>query len=804
MDTLRHLRQTIRSLAARRGFTLTVILTLAVGFGANTTAFSVLYGVLLAPLPFYQPDRVLLLSEHSSGGIDNGLVSPITFEDWETRATWFEELAAYRFWENRTIDLDGGSAIPVLHVTTTPNYFSALGWKPALGRTYGLEKVGGVNEAILSHDVWIRIFHGDRDVLGKLIRINNAPFEVVGVMPPMHKEVGLGLGDVWSPLHRYDMTKYRPSSYRARYLRVLARPKAGVTVEEARDRLTILQQQLAAESMSVAKGYRVRVESMTEGTTGRLSLLLYTLFAASGLVLLIACANVANLMLVRNAARTKELAIRLALGASRWQLTRETMLEALVLSALGALSGLALAYWGLSLLKVSLGDRFPRLAVADLHWPVLLFTALVVILCALLFGILPLFAGKAQRVHEDLKESGRSGSGGVHRRRVRSVLVASEVAFAVLLLCGAGLLLKSFAALLRVDPGFATDGRTVADVVLPPKDYESIPRRTSFYREMFRRLREEPGVLAAGGALYFPCRPKLWLSTVWVEGAAVEEGLEPIVYYNLFVGDYFQAMGITLKSGRLPMEEEMWENRQVVLINEVMATQVFQNADPVGKRFKTEKNGPWKTIIGVVGNVRQEGLDRTAKSEYYVPFSDMPMPFNTLVTHTRNDATRAASMIHRIVQEGDARVNLAEITSLAEIAERTVAHRYLAFLLLGLFATIAVSLAGIGIYGVLSYVVAQSTSELGVRMALGANRREIVQLFTWKGLRAAAAGAAIGLLLALIAAKPIGALLYEVSPFDPWIYTAVPLITLITAAIACAVPALRASNTDPLTALRHE
>jgi predicted permease len=321
---------------------------------------------------------------------------------------------------------------------------------------------------------------------------------------------------------------------------------------------------------------------------------------------------------------------------------------------------------------------------------------------------------------------------------------------------------------------------------------------------MIRQLRQEPGIEAAGGALYFPCRPKLWLSTVWVEGANVEEGLEPIVYYNLIAGDYFRAMGIPLKKGRLPSEEEMWERREVVVVNEAMASQVFPNTDPLAKRFKTGKNGPWKTIIGVVGNVRQEGLDRRPKSEFYVPFSDMPMPFLTLVVNSPHGAHHAVAVIRKVTLQEDARLSLAEVAPLARLAERTVAHRYMAFLLLGLFAAIALSLAGIGIYGVVSYVVAQSTSELGVRMALGASRRQIVQLVTTKGMRSAAVGAVTGLLLALAAARPMSALLYEVSAFDPWIYVTVPVIALGAAAVACLLPALRASSTDPLTALRNE
>jgi putative ABC transport system permease protein len=765
--------------------------------------FSVVYGVLLAPLPLAEPERIAILSEYTPG-VENSLVSPITYEDWSLRSPLFEELAAFRFWENRTIEIDGADPVPVLHITPTADYFRALGWSPAIGRTHGEEKAG-VNEAVLSHDLWMRLFQGDRNVLGKSIRISGASFVVVGVMPPIHKDISLGLGDVWTPVHRYDIAKRRLTSYRSRYFRVIGRLKKGVTIAQAQTQMTALQQQLALETTSVAKGYNVRVETLEDGTSGAIRPYLLASFGAVAFVRLIACANVANLMLTRAAARSKEFAVRMAMGANRRQLAGSALAESFVLALFGGGIGLVLGYYGLFLMKLHVAASIPRLAVVEMNWPVLLFAAAVVIVCALLFCLTPVLAFDLAGLQSALKESGRSGAGGVHRQRIRALLVASEIALAVLLLTSAGLLLKSFARLLEVHPGFETADRVTADVILPVKQFEEVPGRTSYYRDLFRRLKFTPGIRAAGGSLYFPCRPKLWLSTVWVEGSPVEEGLEPIVYYNLFAGDYFTAMGIPLRQGRLPTEAEMWEDhRNNVLINETMARQLFTGSDPIGKRFKTGKDGNWLTIIGVVGDVRQQSLDRPPKSEFYVPFSSMPMPFLTLVASAPDSAAQAIPALRAAVQEGIADVKVHNLTTLDHVTHDTVAGRRIAFGLILLFALLSVSLATVGIYGVMSYAVSQRTSELGVRLALGATPATVWKLVTWQGLKTAMAGVGVGVIFSLLAGRAMGSLLFSVAPWDLHVYLTVPAVALLVAVAASLMPACRASRVDPLTALRHE
>jgi putative ABC transport system permease protein len=460
------LRQTVRSLRRQPGFTLVVILTLALGIGTNAALFSVVQAVLLEPLPFHDAGRVAMLSEHSRT-MDTGLVSPITFEDWTLRNEAFSELAAFRHWENRTIDFSGDKPEPILQVTATPNYFRVLGFQPLFGRTHGEEKAGGVNEAVLSYEVWKRRFGGNRRVIGTAIHISGAAFVVVGVMPPAPHDLAIGWGDVWTPLHWYNMQENRATSYRARYLRVLGRLKPGISMAQAQVRMDVLQRRLAREATSVAAGYSVHVESLENALVGRFRTALLVLLGAVGFVLLTACANVANLMLARGVAREKEVAIRTALGASRSRLARELLLESGLLSLFGAGLGFVLAYSGLRVLKYTLASKVPRLTEAGLNVPVLLFTLCVILASSILFSLAPLFELGRASTHGTLKEAGRTGGDSVRRQSLRKALVAAEFAFAVLLLVGAGLLLKSFAHLLRVHPGFEFSNRVTVDVILP-------------------------------------------------------------------------------------------------------------------------------------------------------------------------------------------------------------------------------------------------------------------------------------------------------------------------------------------------
>lgn len=803
METRKEFLRSARSLSKWPGFTLIVIMTLALGIGANTAIFSVVHTLLLDPLPFPDSNRLVVVSERAPE-LETNFVSPVIFEDWAERSHIFAELSAFRYWENRSIEIGGAEPEPVLHITATPNYFRALGVTPQMGRIYADENAGGGNEAVVSHDLWRRSFAGDSGILGRNIHINGSAYVVVGVLPKLPLDISIGLGDVWTPLHRYDVQQRRATSFRARYLRVVARLKPGVTLPQAQTQMSAVQSQLAQEPGGIAKGYSVLVESLSDAMVGRLKPVLWTLLAAVAFVLLTACSNVANLALARGVSQEKEISVRLALGAGYSRVLRLLMVENLLLCAAGAVAGLAVAYGGLFLLKYELVAKLPRLAAASLSAPVLLFTIIVILICATVVTLASFGGFLELNLNSALRESGRSNSGGVRRQRLRTILVASEVVFAVLLIAGSGFLLKSFVKLMEVRPGFDPHNRVVVDVVLPSNTYNDDQKRSMFYREMFRRLSESPAIEAAGGSLYFPCRPKTWLSAIWRESTQVPEGHEPIAYYNLFAGNYFAAMGIPLRQGRWITEREVWEKHDVLLVNESFARQLFPGSDPIGRRVKINKDGNWLTIVGVLGDVRQRRLDEEPRPEFYVPFAEMPMPFLTLVVKKTTAAETGAGFLRTLMRGISPNVALHNLTPLDALVADTVASRQLALVLLMLFAGLALGLAAIGIYGVVSYTVGQRRQEIGVRIALGATRRDIVRLVIGGNLRVVVVALAIGLGGALAVGRALSSLLYKVSIGDWSVYLGAACLALLVAILASCIPALRAAGLDPVSALRQE
>lgn len=795
--------RSVRSLSKRPGFTATVVLTLALGIGANTAIFSVVYALLLDPLPFPNSERLVMVSERAPE-LETDFVSPVIFEDWSMRSRIFEELSAFRFWENRSIEIAGGEPEPILHITATPNYFRTLGVSPAIGRIYADEKAGGVNEAVISNDLWLRSFGSSRSILGRSIRLNGNPYVVVGVMPALPRDITIGLGDIWTPLHRYDVQSRRATSFRARYLRVVARLKAELTVSQAQAYMTILQNQLAEEPGGIAKGYSAVVVSLQNAMVGRLEPVLWTLLVAVVFVLLTACSNVANLALARGVSQEKDVSVRLALGAGYRRVLQLLLIENMLLCSAGAVFGLAIAYGGLFLLKYHLVSKMPRLADAALSAPVLLFTVVVVLMCSTMVTLASFSGVHKLNLSSALRESGRTGGEGIRRQWLRMVLVASQIVFAVLLVAGAGFLLKSFVKLMDIRPGFEMPQRVVVDLVLPSNTYSDNEKRSVFYREMLRHLNETAEIDVAGASLYFPCRPKSWLNAIWREGVDVPEGQEPIVYYNLFAGDYFATMGIPLRSGRFLTEKEVWEKHDVLLVNESFARQLYPTSDAVGKRVRIGKDGPWLTIVGIVGDVRQRRLDEPPRPEFYVPFSEMPMPFLTLVVKGKLFGEKGTERL-RIIMRGIAPdVALHNLMPLSALVADTVTARHLALVLLLLFSGLALSLAAIGIYGVVSYAVNQRRQEIGVRVALGATRFDVIRLIVTENLRVAGIAVLIGLLGAMAVGRVLGSLLYHVSVGDWSIYLGASCLALMVAFFASCIPALRAASLDPLIALRQE
>ncbi|HEV3062436.1 MAG TPA: ABC transporter permease [Vicinamibacterales bacterium] len=800
-DTRLDFRYTFRSLISRPGYGTMVVLTLALAIGANTAIFSALQAVLLKPLPFRQPDRLVVVGE-SAPAIEAQFVSPITYDDWKTRNEAFEDLAAFRYWETANLEDATGEPESINFVTATANFFSVLGVQPLIGRSYkDQQSKGGGSEAVISYDLWKRRYNGDPAVIGRAIRVRGTSATVVGVMPQVALNLSVGWGDVWTCLYRYNIQEQRATSYKARYLAIVGRLKPGLSIEQARIRMTTLQHQLWREPTSVAAGYDVRLVPIGDTLTGQVRLGLLALFGAVGIVLLIACANISNLMLARAASRRRETATRLALGASPAQLVRLLLVETLTLAGCGSIAGLGAAWASLILLR-QLRPDIPRISEAALTPGVFGFTAAIGLGAALLCSLAPLLELRRGNLRESMNEGGRGGSGGAGSRRTRAVLVACQMALACALLVTGGLLLRSLQNVLRVDPGFRPERAILFDLYLPSSRYPGAAQQTRFYRNLTRSLEETPGVQAAGALLYFPFRPKLWLSPVWVEDAPVAPGDEPIVYYNLVAGNYFEAMGIPLKSGRWPTEREIWEEDRAVVVNEAFARQVLAGKEPIGRRIRSgEEANRWHEVVGIVGDVRQRRLDEPSKPEMYETFSTMPMPFVSMVVRTTRPAEQMLGVVRNVVRQADAGLAVANLAPVADYVDAHTADRRFALLLLGAFAALAVLLGGTGVYSVMSYSVAQRRREIAIRLALGAEPVGVRSMVVRDALRVVIAGTLIGLVVAAVAARAMQRLLFGVGSLDPLTYVAVPIGLVAIAAFAAWLPALRAGRVNPVTAL---
>ena len=802
-DTLLDLRHAWRALLARPGFCLVVILTLALAIGANAAMFSVLQAVLFNPPPFRDPDRLLVLGERSAS-IDTEFVSPITYDDWKRRNDAFEDLAAFRYWETVNLEDATGEPESINLVTASANFFPVLGVSPQLGRTYVEEQnKNGGSEAVISDQLWARRYHRDPAVLGKAIRIRGAMATIVGVLPPSSLNLSLGWGDAWTCLYRYNIQEQRATSYRSRYLSIVARLKPGLSIDQARVRMETLQRQLAREPTSVAAGFDVTLKPVMDALSGGVRLSMLVLGAAVGLVLLIACANVANLMLVRASARRRDMAVRQALGAGSRQLMRLLLAESLLLAVLGTIAGVGLARVALVGLR-QLQPAIPRIADASLTAGVLAFTAAIAIGAALLFSLAPLLDLRRTDLRGTLNAAARGASGSRAAERARSVLVAAQMAFAcVLLICG-GLLLRSLGNLIRVDPGFRAEQALMFDVSLPASRYPTAAAQTGFYRTLGQELAETPGITSAGGLLYFPYRPKLWLTHAWADGMSPADGEEPIVFWNLVAGDYFRAIGIPLKAGRFPDAREMWDDSRVVVVNEALAKALFPGSDALGRGLRTDRKGPAHEIVGIMGDVRQKRLDEPPKPELYMTFSAMPISFMTIVVRTKGDAASMVDGVRGTVRRRDAGLAIANLMPLTTYVDARTADRRFALMLLAMFGALALVLGATGVYGVLSYSVAQRQREIAIRLALGAEPAGVRSMVVRHALGVVLAGAATGLAAAAGAGRLLSGLLYGVNGVDPVTFAVVPATLVLVALAASWIPARRASTIDATASLRGE
>jgi predicted permease len=796
-------RYGVRMLRKNPGFTLVAVVTLALGVGANTAIFSVVNAVLLRPLPYADPSRLVTLwGKTASTGADRMPLSYPNFTDYKNQAQAFEHAAAYDTTE-ATLTSDDNEAESLNGARVSADLFPLLGVGPALGRVFSAEedRPGGAAVVVLSHDLWQRRFGSDPRIAGRQIMLGERSTKVLGVMPrgftfPLGEEKS----DYWVPLAADPSAAQLLSNRYGKFLTVVARLKPGVRLEQAEAEMSVIARRLEANT-----GWSARLVPLREDIVGGVRPALLILLGAVALVLLIACANVANLLLARAGARGKEIAIRRALGAGRARIVRQLLTESLLLSLAGGSLGLLLAEWLVDVIVATGPADLPRLADVTLDSSVLGFTLLVSVLTGLVFGLAPALRASKTDLGEPLKEGGRSSTEGARRNPLRGLLVVSEVALSLMLLAGTGLLIKSFVRLLQTDPGYQTERVLTASLSLSETKYPEPEQQAEVYRQVLRRVASLPGVEAAGAASLLPLGGRDSYNVFRIEGRPpFAAGQEPSVRYQVVSPDYFRAMGIQLLRGRSFTEGDTKDSPQVVMVNEAFARRHLSNEDPTGKRLVIGDEPP-REIIGVVGSVRHRGLDEEPQPEFYVSYLQAPRHSLSLVVRTASaDPAKLAASVHSAIKEVEKDQPVGEIRTMETLVAHSVAPRRFQMLLLGSFALVALVLAGVGIYGVMAYAVAQRTHEIGVRLALGAQRRDVIRLVVRQGMTPALVGAGIGLAGAFAGARVIGSLLYNVSAGDPWVFACVSLLLILTAWLACYLPARRATGIDPMIALRHE
>ncbi len=796
------LRYGARTLLKNPGFTLIAVVTLALGIGANTAIFSVVNGVLLSALPYPQAEQLMMVwLDNRRQGIRDDITSYPNFQDWRSQNKTFQGMAGVR---TLNVNLTGvGEPEQISAATVSVDFFSLIGVNPAQGRGFTAEEEqpGKDKVVVLSHGLWQRRFGGDAGILNRTISLNGETHTVVGVMPPgfqFPREV-----ELWGPLAPGERTRAARGSF---WLPVMGRLKPGVTQAQAQADMDLIGRQLEQQYPDINTGYGVNVVPLIEQTVGNIRRSLLVLLGAVAFVLLIACANVANLLLARGAARQREIAVRAALGAGRWRLARQLLTESALLAIVGGALGVLLAWWGLQLLLDLNPANIPRLENIRLDGAALGFTLGVSLLTGLIFGLVPALQTSQQELGETLKEGGRSGSGAPRAQRIRSAFIVAEVALTLALLIGAGLLIRSFWRLQEVNPGFRTDHLLALRLSLPRTKYPEGAQVVSFYQRLQERLSALPGVESASATSGI-LLPKLANSgTFTIENKPQdpqEQRLELPV--DAAQPNYFQTMGVQLLSGRAFTDQDARDKPRVAIVNETFVNRYLPNEDPVGRRFTFGDDGAnaqWITIVGVARDTKRQGLDAPIRIESWLPHAQAPSRSMQVVLRTTGDPLALSQATREAVWSLDRDLPIPRIESLEQIMADHVAQRRLNMLLLALFALVALVLAAVGIYGVMSYVVTQRTHEIGVRVALGAQTRDVLRLVVGQGMALALAGVVIGLVATFALTRLMASLLFGVSATDPITFAAIAALLIGVALVACWIPARRAAKVDPMVALR--
>jgi putative ABC transport system permease protein len=800
MTTLKQdLRYGVRMLLKNPGFAIVAVIALALGIGANAAIFSVVNTVLLRSLPYDDPDRLMVLRENKLPEFPEFSVSPGNFLDWQKENTTFEKLAAI----NGTAYNLVGDAEPerLRGARVSAGLFEMLGANPAQGRTFldDEDQPGHDNVAILSSSLWKRRFGSDPNVVGQAITLSATSYTVIGVMPPAFQFPDRET-DVWTPIA---FNARQAQQHGAHYISVIGRLKPGVTQEQAATEMDAIAGRLAEQYPDTNTGWRVNVLPMQESEVRDIKSALLVLLGAVALVLLIACANVANLLLARATARQKEIAIRTALGASRRRIAQQLLTESILLALAGGGVGLLLAVWGIgSLLKLA-PQELPRVRDVTLDLRVLGFTLVVTLLTGVIFGLVPALQASRPNLNETLKEGGRGTTGGHHR--VRGTLVITEVALALLLLVGAGLLIRSFYRLQQVTPGFNSKNALAVTVSLPGKKYPQDDQQSGFFAQLLDRVATLPGVVAVGATQSLPIQGDYVLAFNIQGRPPNGPGQEPNTNYYAVSPDYFKAMGIPLLRGRVFTEQDKKDSPRVAVINEELAKKFFPDEDPIGKRINVT-NGPerFREIVGIVGDVKQYGLAQPTTMQTYEPYLQTPFSGMTLVVRADGNPAALTGAIRSEVLAIDKEQPVSRIRPLEQVVSESVAKQRFLMLLLGIFASVALVLAAVGLYGVMSYSVNQRTHEIGIRAALGAQRKDVLKLVVGQGMALALSGAGIGLTASFALTRLMTSLLFGVSATDPLTFAGIALLLTIVALLACYLPARRAMKVDPMIALRYE
>ena len=807
---IKDVRFAVRSLIKRPGFTVIAVLTLALGIGANTAIFSVVYSVLLKSPPFPRADRMVLLwGDDRTEGDSRSQVSHTDVVDFRTQQSLFESLTTFNTW---TPLLSGtGDPARVNAALVGDDFFNVMGTQPFLGRAFLPEEQqdGKDQVVVLSYELWQRQLNSDPNAVGKSILLNLRPHTIVGVMPASFHSLPATLLNKPALLYRPIAEETSEAQRSARHLRSIGRLREGVTIQQAQSELNVIAQRLEAQHPESNTNWGVHLTGLHEDTVRDLQKTLWVLLGAVAFVLLIACANVANLLLARSTQRAAEMTIRTALGASRWRLLRQVLTESGLLAFLGTATGLLLAVWGVEVIKVLGSKTIPQLQTVELSLPALGFTFGLSLLTALLFGLGPAWQSSRPDLTEALKADGRGSSSGTRRARLRSILVVSEIAFALVLLMCAGLLIRTVGHLLKVDPGFEYANSLKMDLGLPALRYSTPEKRIEFYRELTKRVQELPGVVSAGAITPLPVAGGFDSTSIAIEYQPAQPGHEPMVDRYIMTPGYLQALNIPLRHGREIATQDDERSPLVLLVSDGLAARFWPNQDPIGKRIKLpwnpgRKDEPWRTVVGVVGDVKQYGLDKPSTSAVYLPHAQYSASFMTLVARTSVEPAEMLGTVRQVVQQLDGDQVPMEVATMQDVMVDSVRTQRFTMFVLAAFAMLALALAAVGIYGVMSYVVAQRTHEIGIRIALGARIGNIFGLVMGNALWLALAGIAIGAVAAFALTRLMKSLLFGVAPTDLPTFIVVCVGLALVALLASYLPARRATKVDPLVALRNE